>query len=98
MRVCVCVRARGRETQRSAGRFRRGHRAQLETSGTIPSGYNGPLVPRIVRRQHYTPVDPMMTCVHSNSSTCVGIYAQGVPFESSKVDDIAGRGLYQHIA
>lgn len=28
--------------------------ARLETSGTIPSGYNGPLVPRIVRRLHYT--------------------------------------------
>lgn len=28
--------------------------ARLETSGTIPSGYNRPLVPRIVRRLHYT--------------------------------------------
>lgn len=44
--VCVCVWVRNAACCRPLSS--RGHRAPLETSGTIPSGYNGPLVPRIV--------------------------------------------------
>ena len=55
--VCVCVWVRNAACCRPLSS--RGHRAPLETSGTIPSGYNGPLVPRIVPGATlYAPVDP----------------------------------------